>query len=217
MPDLSIPEGGHDVLTPLVTSILRDAGEAAYTRLVVGGQPAAGARALQGVAAEQLFAQPIKHGDAAAAALAGLWLWHDALDACHRIVQDIPSPTGSFWHAIMHRREGDFSNSKYWYNRSLTHPVHKWMGSIASSIVGQNPRERQLARVLGGGWDPRAFVDLVESVHGKPADPRHAMAVRLQRAEWEGLFDYCVRAAVESDQNRLDDWDRRAGSIGAGT
>jgi hypothetical protein len=29
----------------------------------------------------------------------------------------------SFWHAIMHRREGDFWNSKYWYARCRNHPA----------------------------------------------------------------------------------------------
>ena len=76
MSDLSIPEGGRDILTPRVASILREAGEAGYTRLVVSGPPPAVSQSLRGVSPEQLFARPIKHGDDAAAALAGLWLWH---------------------------------------------------------------------------------------------------------------------------------------------
>ena len=216
MPDLPIPEAGHDILTPTVAAILRDAGSSAYTRLTVSGHAPASARTLEGIRPEQLFARPVKHADAAAGALAGLWLWHDALDDCHKIVQDIASPTGSMWHAIMHRREGDFSNSKYWYARCDTHPVNKWIGSVASSIVGDKAGERDIARVVAGGWNPRAFVELVESVHKKTSDPRHDIAIRLQRGEWEALFDYSVKEAIEADRNRLDDWDRRAGRIGAG-
>jgi hypothetical protein len=55
--------------------------------------------------------------------LSALWLWHDYLDESHIISQKIDTPTGSFWHAIMHRREGDFSNSKYWYARCADHPA----------------------------------------------------------------------------------------------
>lgn len=216
MPDLPILEPGHDILTPLVAAILRDAGASAYEHLVVGDSPRAGVRLLAALLPAQLFSRPVKHLDDAAAALAGLWLWHDALDECHKIVQDIASPTASMWHAIMHRREGDFSNSKYWYARCQTHHVNRQLGAIASSIVGQAPADRDMARLLSDGWEPRAFVDLVESVHGKPADPRHQAAVKLQRAEWEALFDYCAREAVEADTNKLDDWDRRAGQIGAG-
>ena len=216
MPDLPIPQAGRDTVTPLVAAVLRDAGPAAYERLVVSPGPGAGAKSLGAVRPEQLFCRPVKHADDAAAALAGLWLWHDALDECHKIVQDIASPTGSMWHAIMHRREGDFSNSKYWYARCETHHVNKLLGAVASSIVGQMHGDGDLARVLSGGWNPRGFVDLVESVYNKPGDPRYPIAVKLQRAEWEALFDYCAREAVEADRNNLDDWDKRAGKLGAG-
>src|SRR5689334_664586 len=54
---------------------------------------------------------------------AGLWLYVDDLDRSHTISQGIHSPTGSLWHGIMHRREGDFSNSLYWMRRAESHPL----------------------------------------------------------------------------------------------
>ncbi|SVC14658.1 uncharacterized protein METZ01_LOCUS267512, partial [marine metagenome] len=45
----------------------------------------------------------------------GLLLWNDALDSSHKIVQNIGTKTGNYWHAIMHRRENDYSNAKYWF------------------------------------------------------------------------------------------------------
>ena len=53
--------------------------------------------------------------DMAQACLAGLWLYHDFLDESHSISQEIATSTGSFWHGIMHRREPDPSNAKYWF------------------------------------------------------------------------------------------------------
>ena len=103
---------------------------------------------------------------------AGVWLLHDYLDESHRISQNIETNSGSFWHAIMHRREGDFSNAKYWYARCREHPVRKTVG------------------------DANAFVDLVSRVHDKLDDPRFAEAVRTQKAEWQALFEYCLREAV---------------------
>src|SRR5687768_11836582 len=40
--------------------------------------------------------------------LAGIWLYHDFLDESHAISQEIATPTGSYWHALMHRRERDY-------------------------------------------------------------------------------------------------------------
>src|SRR5690606_38969416 len=45
---------------------------------------------------------------------AGLWLYIDELDRSHVVSQTIDDATGSYWHGIMHRREGDFGNSHYW-------------------------------------------------------------------------------------------------------
>ena len=61
--------------------------------------------------------QPHKIVDSsmAAACHSGLWLLHNYLDESHQISQEISSATGSFWHGIMHRREADFSNAKYWF------------------------------------------------------------------------------------------------------
>jgi hypothetical protein len=50
-----------------------------------------------------------------------LALWYDAKDnwqKAHSIAQDISSPKGSWMHAYLHRKEGDFSNAGYWYSRA---------------------------------------------------------------------------------------------------
>jgi hypothetical protein len=210
MPDFSSSPASDDIVTPLATAILRKAGDSAYRRLTVAGPaPAPAHEALDGIMPEQLFLRPIKNLDDAKASLAGLWLWHDALNESHEIAQDIISPTGSFWHAIMHRREGDFSNAKYWYRRCESHRVLKMIGAVASSLAGDLASDRQVAHAVGEGWNPIGFVDLVQAIENKPSDPRHELAIRLQQAEWEGLFNHCIRQAVDVDTNSLDDWDRR--------
>lgn len=97
---------------------------------------------------------------------AGLWLYIDELDRSHVISQNIDNPTGSFWHGIMHRREGDFSNSHYWFHR-----------------VGKHPAMDHIP-----GYDAHAFIDEVEAHHPKsPPD-----LVELQRREWQALFSWCA-------------------------
>ncbi len=47
------------------------------------------------------------------AAIAGDW------DGAHAIVQrDEADPTACWIHAVLHKIEGDVSNSRYWYRRS---------------------------------------------------------------------------------------------------
>jgi len=101
---------------------------------------------------------------------AGLWLAFDFLDESHKISQDIDSPDGSFWHGIMHRREPDPSNSKYWWRRVGSHPV-------LDRLVQQSP-------LVGYAFtDPHAFVDFVERVRDTGTTDEEA-AKRVQ--SWSG-------------------------------
>jgi hypothetical protein len=186
-----------DGLTPLAVKIM-GANPHAYEALVPQGGPSEVARELlDGVRPEQLLSRPAASPVAADAMLAGLWLWHDGLDECHRIVQNSPEEdvvaTYAFWHAIMHRREGDFSNSKYWYARAVGHPVLQALAAQAGSVIHQAPADKSLLRLIASGWNPNAFVDLVESLHTDQGDARHSMAVRLQQLEWKVLFEFCAR------------------------
>src|SRR5262245_45894685 len=73
--------------------------------------------------AKAFVGHTIADEDMAKACLAGIWLHHDFLDESHAISQEIRTATGSYWHAIMHRREPDAENSKYWWRRVGDHPV----------------------------------------------------------------------------------------------
>lgn len=170
----------------------------AYAELVPtagGGNPIA-QDLLESARPADLISGPIKSTDDADAMLAGLWLYFDWLDPSHRISQRLENPTGSFWHAIMHRREGDFSNSKYWYARCASHPTMQTLAANAPRLINEMPADKSLLRLIATGWNPNALVDLVEQVHDKHADPRHRAAVALQRLEWQLLFDHCTRQAA---------------------
>ena len=110
-----------------------------------------------------------KQREMANACISGLWLLHNFLDQSHDISQSIESPVGSHWHAIMHRLEGDFSNSKYWYRR-----------------VGRWDLYHDISDRAGKMFEPMAFVDRVEK---EGSEATHDVAV----AEWQALFEYCFR------------------------
>lgn len=211
---------GTDPLSPLAHQILS---AAAYDRPVVrDGAPAEAHRLLDGVTPEQLLTVPVASPPYAAALLGGLWLRHDALDECHHIVQKepedlMPRSTGSrlaqftdapkvnwtdardtlsSWHAITHRREGDFSNSKYWYHRAAGHPILPAVGQYVSSAINHLPADKSLLRLLRGGWDPDALVDLAQELDRNPDPSRLQTFAAIQNIEWRLLFEHCARNAV---------------------
>jgi hypothetical protein len=124
----------------------------------------------------------VTDADMAKACHAGLWLYHDFLDESHSISQDIHTPTGSFWHAVMHRREPDAWNSKYWWDKVGPHPVLD--------------RLRRESPAVGYAYaSPQEFVDFCERVRDTNAADKE-LARRVQLLEWQLLFDHCRRKAV---------------------
>jgi hypothetical protein len=125
-----------------------------------------------------------------------VWLLDDDLDESHKISQQIDTPSGSFWHGIMHRREGDYSNAKYWFRRVGSHPVLDTLSQRAAEIAAVRGEERAIKKLItGGAWDECAFVDLCETVVRGQGSTRE-LCLDIQQAEWELLFDHCYRAAV---------------------
>jgi hypothetical protein len=145
---------------------------------------------------QNVLSSPPKNLDESAALVAGIWLWHDCLDESHKVSQQLHTTSGSMWHAIMHRREGDFSNSKYWYARCENHPCLPTLAAQANDAINPFPADKRVLKLTARGWDSDAFVDLVEEVCDSPDDPRHKLAIALQQLEWRVLFDHCMRTAL---------------------
>jgi hypothetical protein len=150
---------------------------------------------LKALRAESLFGpSPLRDRELAACCLAGLWLLHNYLDESHRISQEIETVEGSYWHALMHRREPDYGNSKYWFRRVGSHPVFADLHAQAREVAARQPEDpaaRQLAALPH--WDPALFVDLCQHAAGGPGE---AVCVQVQAREWRLLFDFCARGAV---------------------
>jgi len=137
----------------------------------------------------------------AAAVLAALWLRHDYLAESHQLSQAIDTPTGSYWHAIMHRREGDFWNSKYWLNKCRGHPALAAISRQAVDVINASPADKSIMKLTLGDFDAHGFVDVVEAVHNQtpdsiPADARHDILVALQQIEWQVLFEHSLAGAA---------------------
>lgn len=140
--------------------------------------------------------QNVVDRDMAACCESGLWLLHNYLDESHRISQEIQTPTGSYWHGIMHRREPDFSNAKYWFRRAGDHPIFASLHDAARQVAAVEPGDGAASFLTEQDrWDPAAFVDLCESVTNGRSTSR-ALCLAVAEAEWQLLFEYCFTAAL---------------------
>lgn len=133
------------------------------------------------------------HNTAADAAMselcrAGLLMFNDDIGRAHDIFQVVDTPTSSFWHGIMHRREGDFSNANYWWNRAGEHPV---FDELHDMILHRVPEFGFLDELRNAStWIPRAFNEWCER-SAQTGESDDALR-EVQRLEMKLLLEWCA-------------------------
>ena len=122
-----------------------------------------------------------------------LWLRQGVIDPTHAIVQNGKSPLASYLHGVVHRLEGDYWNSKYWFRqvrdirllRSLSLSMEQLLQDEGLSLLAVS-----LSIMKGNEFDPSALVTAVEHLGQTPT--RDSNDVRnlevISWIEWTALW-----------------------------
>ena len=156
--------------------------------LPLGGQMALGAgnRSVSTSEKLSLFEEQLEaKDDWSACCLSALWLFHDELDRSHSISQEIHTAEGSYLHGIMHRREGDYSNAKYWFRKAGD---LEFFDGLAKQIQGDSSVLPTVKKEFVQ-FDPFLLTDLV-------SQSSTAEKYSLERVTFRELlaaFEHCYR------------------------
>lgn len=122
------------------------------------------------------------------AVLAGLLLYLNCWTEAHEVAQELQTPEGSYWHAIVHRMEPDSSNSGYWFSQVGNHPIFPDLRARAEHLSSEHA---DAGFRVSSTWVPRQFISFCEEAAKAPGSERDRLATEIQHAEWELLMNWC--------------------------
>jgi hypothetical protein len=132
----------------------------------------------------------------ATALKAGLLCIHDYLDESHQFSQSVQNQgihqAGDYWHHIMHRREPDYSNAKYWSRVVGYHPVLDLLPELVrplfDSFESQTVAQWKDRLLQNNRWSLNAFVDCCAECECSQDQELSELARRIQWVEMQLLL-----------------------------
>ncbi len=166
-------------------------------RLVKGKPYAAGKKAVEALTKRDM--KDAKDPKSLPLVQGALFLCFDCWKEAHEIADSHEGTAAGHWlHAIVHRREPDAGNSKYWYAKVKTPAkVYEAIGNGVLALLKQQP-VAELGPLVqkmekSKTWEPETFVDLCDKFREEdPQSPVYQTLARVQELEWRGLAEYIL-------------------------
>jgi len=166
-------------------------------RLVRGKPNAAGKKAVEALTKRDM--KDAKDSKSLPLVQGALYLCFDCWKEAHELADAHEGTAAGHWlHAIVHRREPDAGNSKYWYAKvSPPARVFEAIGLEALAFLKKAPvpeleslaQELQKTKI----WTPAAFVELCDKFkEGEPGSPGYRALAHIQEIEWRGLAEFIL-------------------------
>ncbi len=130
-----------------------------------------------------------------------LWLRIGVIDKPHEIVQEGRTPIASYLHGIVHRMEGDFWNSKYWFKKVRDVRLLEQLSNLMErSLKGQSlsSTAASLKIMQGNVFVPAELVSACEKL-SQQSQPISESVVTLERIswiEWDALWDMICNRSI---------------------
>ncbi len=127
---------------------------------------------------------------------AALWLRLGLIGRAHDIVQDGKRGTAAFLHAIVHRLEGDYWNSKYWIHQVRDQSLLEGIGGeIIQSLDASSHMELALKMKLisSNEFQFDVFVDTCANLTkaASKLDASISIVQRIVQSEWLAIAGRC--------------------------